>query len=308
MDKFSSNYRLGSSERELIVPSIFMEDDPKRHMSINLENGLWRCFKTGNTGNFITLYSRLESVPYRQAYEKFMFESFIREDQEQPQEAPKVSQALETFEMEKVDPEAEYDDYIMAAASELMHSRHMQDQNFYVAKEGMFKDRLILPFFNTKSEMFFCQARALKHTAYPKYLNARNFKASEVLYPYNYSGFEPLYITEGVFDCLTLKKCGLNATSTLSCMVSRKQMEQLKYYQGKLIVAYDSDSAGMHGVKTFLTQALKSKVNVLGFTTSGSKYKDWNEAYIAGGSNEVLRLIENRTSDLNTLSLAVSSL
>ena len=56
----------------MIIPSVFVENDRKKHMSINLSNGLWQCFKTGKTGNFIRLYSILEQITYRQAESTLM--------------------------------------------------------------------------------------------------------------------------------------------------------------------------------------------------------------------------------------------
>jgi hypothetical protein len=77
LDKFQSNYRLQSDDTEIVVPSIFVDNDYKRHMSINTETGLWRCFKTGEVGNFLKLYAILEKCSYREAYEKFVFEDFM---------------------------------------------------------------------------------------------------------------------------------------------------------------------------------------------------------------------------------------
>ena len=59
MGKFLSNYRLSSDDIELVVPSLFVDNDYKRHMSINLVTGLWRCFKSGESGNFAQLYSKI---------------------------------------------------------------------------------------------------------------------------------------------------------------------------------------------------------------------------------------------------------
>jgi len=72
--KLNADYRVSSNNIELMIPSIFIEHDYKRHMSINLETGLWQCFKTGNTGNFIKLYSILEGVSYKAAESKLLFQ------------------------------------------------------------------------------------------------------------------------------------------------------------------------------------------------------------------------------------------
>ena len=73
-EKLKCDYRISSNNRELMMPSIFIEGDYKRHMSINLENGLWQCFKTGNQGNFIKFYSLVENISYRSAESKLLFQ------------------------------------------------------------------------------------------------------------------------------------------------------------------------------------------------------------------------------------------
>lgn len=79
--KFEGKFKLISSGRELIIPSVFFTTDDKRHMSINLETGLWQCFKSGEKGNFIHLYALLESISYKAAYRKFLVDEFFAEQE-----------------------------------------------------------------------------------------------------------------------------------------------------------------------------------------------------------------------------------
>jgi hypothetical protein len=308
LNKFTDNYRLSGDGVELIIPSIFIDDDYKRHFSINLETGLWRCFKTGNKGNFIKLYSILENCPYRKAYEKFLFESFLQEEKEVEPEK-KIDTLEDTSSFEKLDMTKVYDNVLMATASEFVYTRKMDNFEFYVAKEGFYKSRLIIPFFNGSGKLFYFQARALDKDGFPKYLNCKTLKSSHVLYPFNYEINSPLFITEGVFDCLALRKANLQSTTVLSCNVSKEQMLQLKHYPGELIVAFDSDEAGKEGTARFLSLALKHKISNL-FTTSlkGTKFKDWNEALISKGNQFVLDTALGNIQELTRLSLAVSGL
>lgn len=274
-------------------------------MSVNLESGLWRCFKTSNTGNFVKLYSELEKIPYKKAYEKFLFESFLNEPQEPVQEEI-ITTLPDVGAFEKVDLERIYDDYTMALASEFILERNLGEYDFYVAKDGIYKDRLIIPFFNGQGKMFYFQARGLRPQAWPKYLNCKSLKMSQVLYPFNYDSFDYLFVTEGVFDCLALKACGFNATTTLSCHVSKEQMSQLKLYRGPIICAYDSDKAGQEGAAQFLREARKAKIGHLGISVPQGG-KDWNELYVKLGEKG-LRDIALNLSPLDDLTLAVSSL
>jgi hypothetical protein len=294
ISKFSSNYRLCSDGVELVIPSIFIEDDYKRHMSINLEQGLWRCFKTGNTGNFPMLYSRLEGCSYKSAYEKFMFNSLFAEDK-------KVEKIVKNLDITD-----ECKDFTLLDSHPFISSRLLDGFKFYMANSGKYSGRLIIPFDDIHGKMFFFQARALDNSQ-PKYLNCKSFKASHLLYPFQYDSFDPLYITEGVFDCLSLKAAGVNATTTLSCTSSKEQIKQLKYYGGRLIVAFDNDHPGLEGAKKFLSMCNNSGIQNAGFTFPPQGFKDWNEVLVKNGPDHLLKStndIEDLTSfNLNTIEL-----
>jgi len=306
LDKFKDNYRLSSTGSELIIPSVFIDDDYKRHMSINIETGLWRCFKTGNVGNFYKLYSILEKCTYRQAYEKFVFESLLHEDDEVEPEK-KIEHFDDTSTFEKFDPLKLYDSVLMARASEFVYSRRMESYEFYVAKDGFYKDCLIIPYFNSSGKLFFFQARSLNPDHEPKYLNCRNYKSSHVLYPFEYDSYSPLFITEGAFDCLSLKLLGLNATTTLSCHVSDEQMIQLKDYQGPIVVAFDRDEAGLKGSRKFLYTALRHKREV-SWVSPPKNVKDWNEALALNDDAAIKSYVTKNVTELSKLSLALSGL
>lgn len=252
-------------------------------MSINLESGLWRCFKTSNKGNFVYLYSIVERIPYKKAYENFLFENFLHEDLEvKPEQV--IKDFDDTTKFKLLDLNDIKDDALHATACEYILGRGMETFDFYLCTEGFYKDRLILPFFDSNGKLFFFQARGLHEDAWPKYLNCKNLKSSQVLYPFDYDSYAPLFITEGTFDCLSLKKCGLNATTTLSCHTSKTQMEQLKFYNGPLVCAFDSDEAGVKGARQFRSMAYKFKRRDIKIATP-SKFKDWNAMLVAAGKS-----------------------
>ena len=76
LEKFKGNYKLSSNDIELIVPSLFVTNDWKNHLSINLVSGLWQCFKSGNKGNFTQLYAFLEGITYNEAEAEILFKEF----------------------------------------------------------------------------------------------------------------------------------------------------------------------------------------------------------------------------------------
>jgi DNA primase len=294
LDRFQSNYRLQSDDTELVVPSIFLDNDYKRHMSINTETGLWRCFKTGESGNFLKLYAILENCSYREAYEKFVFEDFMQ--------GYKTPRKFEEFDSSKVESNLDESQHFeLVEDHEFVKSRCVEKFKFYIAKSGKYKGRLIIPFINRNNKLFYFQGRALNNEK-PKYLNCKNLKSSQVLYPFDYGSQEPLYITEGVFDCLSLQAVGLNATTTLSCFTSREQMLQLSQYLGPLVCAFDSDEAGITGRKKFMNLAHWVRRDDLLTVVPPEPYKDWNEILIKKGPT-FLREEAEKTQKLNPLHL-----
>ena len=294
MEKFSDNYRLESDGRQMVIPSIFISNDYKRHMSINLDNGLWTCFKTGEVGNFIKLYVLLEKCTYEEAKVKFAFEQF---NDGSSFRAPVKPSRLDTNKIVSNIEDAK--DFEFVYNHPFAEQRMVPDAQFMLAKDGPYKGRLIIPFINRKGKLFYFQARALGDEM-PKYLNCKNLKSSQVLYPYDYSSYEPLYVTEGVFDCLSLQSVGLNSTTTLSCYTSREQMLQLSQYQGPLVCAFDSDDAGRKGREKFrqLTNWI-CRDDI--YTVNPPKpFKDWNEVLIKKGG-KFLKESAEKTTSLNNL-------
>jgi len=293
MEKFSDNYRLESDGRQMVIPSIFLPNDYKRHMSINVENGLWRCFKTGETGNFIKLYVLMEKCSYAEAKVNLAFEQFNENGE------PKK---IIRFDTNKIDSNLEdAKDFKFVEDHPFAVSRMVPSAKFMLAKWGPYKGRLIIPFINRKGKLFYFQARALGNEL-PRYLNCKDLKSSQVLYPYDYGSYEPLYVTEGVFDCLSLQEVGLNATTTLSCFTSREQMLQLGQYQGPLVCAFDSDHAGSKGRDKFLELANWICRDDILMSTPPHPYKDWNEVLVKKGP-DFLKNAAQDTRELNTMNI-----
>ena len=65
---YGSVGRTSANGQEFIMPSPYVENDYKRHFSINTETGLFQDFKTGKVGNFISLYAYTKNISYRRAY------------------------------------------------------------------------------------------------------------------------------------------------------------------------------------------------------------------------------------------------
>ena len=297
-EKVKCDYRISSNNRELMMPSIFIKGDYKRHMSINLENGLWQCFKTGNKGNFIKFYSLVEDIPYRSAESKIMFQGLEEgvwdvwgEEGTKTEPVTEIKPNLDTSGFIPVSINS-YDtkNHLVLRAWKFLMDRKLfnlkeeDEAPFYVAPDGKYRGRLIIPFKDYEGEIFFFQARSLMHGLSPKYLNPNTengVKSSNILYPFDFES-EHLCICEGPADAISLSLNGLNATCTVGSTISDVQMQTLREFEGRIILAYDNDEAGQRGIEKFEFLRKKYMMPTFSVCTPQFKYKDWNEAHQAG--------------------------
>ena len=296
--KLDGDSRISSNNRELMIPSIFIKGDYKRHMSINLETGLWQCFKTGNKGNFIKFYSLVEDIPYRSAESKLLFQGLeegVWDLWETAAKKPEITSTIKpnldtsSFIPVNVDSYDTKNQLVLRAWKFLMDRKlfnlEKEEQDpFYVASGGKYRGRLIIPFKDYDGDLFFFQARSLMNGVSPKYLNpnAENgVKSSNILYPFDFEE-DHLCICEGPADAISLKLNGLNATCTVGSNISNVQMQTLREFEGRIILAYDNDEAGLRGIEKFEYLRKKYLMPTFSVCTPQFKYKDWNEAHQAG--------------------------
>ncbi len=265
------------------MESLFIENDWKRHMSVNVNTGLFQCFKTGTKGNFVKLYSEAEGISYLKAQQKLLIKSFDFEATEE--EKPETS--TEVFSLDNLipldlftDPEPKVSKAWMFCHTRGLFDTKNNSKTYYVSSDPKLSDRLIIPF-EEDGTLFYYQARALNHGMRPKYLNPTHLfaKSSHVLYPYNYDA-DHLVICEGPLDAISLQNQGINATCTLGCSVSDIQMDILSDFKGRIIVGYDNDEAGKRGLEKFDRLRKEKRMNSIFVCCPPPKYKDWNDAHI----------------------------
>ena len=288
--KFKDDFKLSSGGRELVIPSIFIENDWKRHMSINVETGRWQCFKSGNKGNFAKLYSILEGCKYRDAESKLIFKSLWETGVLSTEE--KVDSKVES----KVDVAEIYatavDVVKDSPAWEYFERRKITDKLQDTPKvflDGDYAGRVVIPFMLGKKPFFF-QARSIANHA-NKYKNPSGLWSGNFLYPFD-TEKDSVVVCEGPIDAVTLNGIGINATCTMGCSISRTQMELLSTFCGKVIVGYNPDKGGKEGIVRFDTmrKILRLPTFYLAFPPSGTK--DWNEAYCKNRTAEIRACIE----------------
>ena len=269
------------------MASIFEDDDWKHKLSINVDTGLWQDFKAHRVGNFVQLVAQNEKISYKRAESKIFFDSTI-EDYPVPVAPPEITSTsleIDTSSWTPIDVYSCYSKNSLIQLAwkylwgrKLFNTDFVEDEPFYFATEGEYKNRIIIPFKKPSGEVYFFQARALLND-YPKYLNPEStqVKSSEVLYPFKSD--EPVLVCEGPIDALSLQLAGVNATATMGSSPSESQMETIREMNCNIVMAYDNDEAGRKGVEKMETLRKSLMMPSIRICPPPKEHKDWNDAW-----------------------------
>ena len=285
---FDPNLKYVSGGREITINSIFAPDY-KMHMSVNTDTGLWQCFKSGKRGNFIQLVAAVEGCTYERARANVIFDSIksIHEEETPLEPAQKIFYSIDEFkeefkclELHHFVDAPETFKYIGDVIFDRKLDRIAFDEHrpWFAYVEGRYAGRILIPFY-VDNHIFYFQGRSFLPSMSPKYLNHSAVRASEILYPFDWSQ-ERVVVTEGPVDAATLQDCGVNATAIMGARISKRQARQLREFGGAILLSMDNDEAGrqamMDNFKFITRQGIPSKkVSFL----PCPRAKDWNELY-----------------------------
>ena len=288
VENFSDIGRISADGCEFVMESIFEEHDWKRHLSINVDSGLWQCFKSGRKGNFTRFYAEVRGIPYFRASRELLIKNFEFLGEEVPElSKPDNKLELDTSKLIPININSgnSEDKKVLDAWSYLFTRRLFnevveEEEPFYLCTEGKFADRILIPF-REDGNVFFFQARAL-YDQHPKYLNPSSEiapKSSNVLYPYDEEA-DFLVVAESPLCARSLQLQGINATSPQGCVISDQQADILSTFKGKIIMGFDNDSAGLHGLKRFEETRKRLRMPEVHVCPIPENCKDWNEAHV----------------------------
>jgi len=141
-----------------------------------------------------------------------------------------------------------------------------------------FRDRVIFPIFDTGGALIGFGGRVMDDSL-PKYLNSPEspvYNKRRSLYGINWArGFcreqQAVYIVEGYLDLLKLHTNGIeNSVATLGTALTPEHIKMLKgcVGEGRMILVYDSDQAGLNAAYRSLDLFLKPSVPAREFLSS----------------------------------------
>jgi len=158
----------------------------------------------------------------------------------------------------------------------------------------LFKNRIIFPITNFRSEVVAFGGRALEDFG-PKYLNSSEssiYKKNRTLY------FLPNFlkdikkhkfaiIVEGYFDVIAFNKLGYsNVASPSGTALTIQQLNQISKYTDEIYLCFDNDDAGIKATERIveIKNNVSKDINLYTILLP-SKYKDISEFYESGDKN-----------------------
>jgi hypothetical protein len=147
--------------------------------------------------------------------------------------------------------------------------------HFFVATDGIYKNRLIIPFYDATGSIYYYQARDLVGQT-PKYLNRKVGRDTAIYNLHHIDRSKPVIVLEGPLDSIYVE----NAVATLGIVVRKEALDLLEGCDLKWL--YDNDIAGLTATK----EKLKLGKSVFMWSKFIEDHpevkdaKDINEAYI----------------------------
>ena len=161
-----------------------------------------------------------------------------------------------------------------------------------------FRDRLMFPVISVRKEVLGFSGRALNPDARAKYMNSSDtpvYKKSRQLFALNLAknsrcGY--IILAEGNIDVASLHQAGFDsAVASLGTALTPEQARLIAGYTNEVIIAYDSDEAGVKAAQRAITILEKLDIKVRILQMEGAK--DPDEYIKLKGADAFRNLIES---------------
>jgi len=305
--------------KEVRINSVFTEDQ-KNHLWCNPEggkrkinSGVYHCFKSEKKGTLLGLVMHVDKCSKNEAMQILGIKrSGGRpiEDELELEFGERTITAEELYESAKfktinlpphtmsisLAPEMWYQ-----RAKNYMASRNLDISELYICLGGKYSGRIIIPYYDEEGNLIYFNGRSivgseLRYRGPEKDIGVGK---EDVLYFTKWpSKGEKIYLCEGEFDAMSLKKVGLNSVACGGKNLSDKQAILLSKY--KVCMALDADEAGQSAISK-MVEKLNSfselgTSNRITFVRPPSIVKDWNEFLIHHDTQIIRGYIDSNES------------
>lgn len=293
---------------EIKLNSIFVEDY-KHHLWCNpfggkkeRPNGVFRCWKTDKKGSLVSLVMMVDKCSFEEALEILGGDSLCGDLQDKIDKFFSENKEIENdYKLEKTEgisiPKFSYkisemeDNSVWKIESEFYcQSRKISSSNFWVCCDGDYKNRIIIPYYDSNKKLIYFNARLLINSPHlPKYMGPdknEGIGKSDVIYMSG--GVWPeekvkIFITEGEIDAESLFVSGFNGVAIGGKEIYDKQIEFIRNYIP--VIAVDTDKAGYSALLNIGNKLIQSGFKDIFYVRPPNQFKDWNEMLVKTSFN-----------------------
>jgi hypothetical protein len=261
------------------------------------EKGSFRCWKTDTMGTLVRLVADYDSIDYNEAEEQICGGSSLRAlekkvhdffgNNEEVIEEPVKSISLPDWSclIDKMPPS----NYWKLRAVKYLSARKIPTRGLYVCTNGDYKDRIIIPYYNSDGELIWYNARlTYDKNSVIKYMKCKsdglNITQEDVVYMTAWpKPGSKVYIMEGEIDAMSMQQAGFVACAIGGKFMSEAQIELIRPYMP--VLAFDADEgfkkdSGLQALINVGKQLLEKGFPKIGYVRPPKVYKDWNKLLV----------------------------
>jgi len=249
-------------------------DTTKKHFQINALKGLVHCFaQCGISGSYEHAIATIEGITERNARKVILRHTKMGSSSVRPERngagvlSGNSSESGNTSRTESL----EYSTFIPQAGIEYLESRGISEQAIAHFEIGWDSEdlRLVIPAKDKNGVVRFLIKRAIKESAWPKYLYTEGFPKTSLLF--GACDLDPgmirshgIVLVEGSIDRIRLWQLGItNAVATLGTGISEIQARIVERFRPPYVyLMFDRDTSGVHGIEIARRRLPKSNLRV----------------------------------------------
>jgi hypothetical protein len=233
------------------------------HLSLKDGGGVFHCFNCNIKGDFYTLYSLINNISRKQAWDKF--NSFNSGDIKQRLKKRVTSSVIKSSNCNWIlkdcfgldhTPSGYVDSKYIAILKQFKKDR-LVNTPIFICYQGKYKDRIILPIYD-KEDIVYFQSRTIFPSHPTKYLNPPVNKSQIIYNKDNLTNTKTVYVTEGLLDAQSMD----NGTCCFGKEISDDWLKLLMdtVNTQNICIVLDNDDSGKESLKTILQNSKYKKL------------------------------------------------
>jgi DNA primase len=254
--EYSESGEKNVTEGHVNIRCPFCEQDPSRHLGIDLTSGVFHCWICDETGNMVKLAKALEGISWSSA--KKRVESFDKTQVIEGDIVETVNSLIDTTKKEEVKFEwislPKESIKINKKSKYTILQKFLQDRkitmdmcykyDLHYCKKGKYRDRIVIPIYSTNGDLLGFTSRDMTGKSKLKYVHPRGFPIKNYLYNLDLFNGKTLILVEGCIDAM---RVGEGAVALFNSEMSIAQERTIREMHRKdlfdeIVVALDSDA------------------------------------------------------------------